>query len=111
MRPTQQAVRDTDRRFPVRIRIGVPPHGLGERIDQIGAWLDANCGATGWAMAPAGLHGVLNDTIAIYLNDATLASAFLPGGAPATRSRAPTAPSSRDDAPTTRMLPGLHKTP
>jgi hypothetical protein len=33
-------------------------------------------GADGWA-APAGLHGVLNDAIAIYLNDATLAGAFV----------------------------------
>src|ERR1700704_1063572 len=43
------------------------PRGA-HRPDQ--AWLDANCGADGWAMAPAGLHGVLNDAIAIYLNDA-----------------------------------------
>src|ERR1700730_8247418 len=77
MRAARQAVSDADRRFPVRISIGVPPHGLGERIDQIGAWLDANCGADGWAMAPDGLHGVLNDAIAIYLNDATLAGAFV----------------------------------
>ncbi len=28
-------------------------------------------------MAPAGLHGVLNDAIAIYLNDATLAGAIV----------------------------------
>jgi hypothetical protein len=77
MRATRQALSDADRRFLVRIRIGVPPHGLGERIDQIGAWLDANCGADGWAMAADGLHGVLNDAIAIYLNDTTLAGAFV----------------------------------
>ena len=35
MRVARWAVRDADRRFPVRIRIGVLPHGLGERIDQI----------------------------------------------------------------------------
>jgi hypothetical protein len=28
-------------------------------------------------MAPAGLHGVMNDAIAIFLNDATLAIAFV----------------------------------
>jgi hypothetical protein len=77
MRAVRWAVRDADRRFPVRVRIGVPPQGLGERIDQIRTWLDANCGANGWAMAPAGLHGVLNDAIAIYFNDATLAGAFV----------------------------------
>jgi len=30
-----------------------------------------HCGADGWAMAPAGLRGPLNDAIAIYFNDAT----------------------------------------
>jgi len=42
MMAARQSVRDADRRFPVRTRIGVPPQGLGDRIDQIGAWLDAN---------------------------------------------------------------------
>ena|SRR5437763_1842775 len=77
MRIARWAVRDADRRFPVRIRIGVLPHGLGERIDRIGAWLDANYSADSWAMTPAGLHGVVNDAIAIYLNDATLAGALV----------------------------------
>jgi hypothetical protein len=73
----RRAISDTERRFPVRIRIGVPPRGLGDRLDQIQTWLDANCGADGWAMAPAGLRGPLNDAIAIYFNDATLAAAFV----------------------------------
>ena len=34
-------------RFPVRIRIAVPPNGLGQRHTQITAWLDENCGADG----------------------------------------------------------------
>jgi len=41
----KQAVREAERRFPVRVRIAVPPEGLGSRLDQIIAWLDANCGA------------------------------------------------------------------
>jgi hypothetical protein len=61
----------------VRVRIGVPAHGLGESIDQIRAWLDTNCGADGSAMALAGLRGVLNDAIAIYFDDAALAGAFV----------------------------------
>src|SRR6516225_7055980 len=73
----RRAISDTERRFPVRIRIGVPPRGLGDRLDQIQTWLDANCGADGWAMSPAGLRGPLNDAIAIYFNDATLAAAFV----------------------------------
>jgi hypothetical protein len=31
--------------FPVRITIAVPLEGLGSRLDQIIAWLDANCDA------------------------------------------------------------------
>ena len=50
-----------ERRFPVRIRIGVPPGGLGQRYAQITDWLDENCGADGWAMTPSGMRGVLNE--------------------------------------------------
>jgi hypothetical protein len=68
---------EAERRFPVRIRIGVPPDGLGSRLDQIKAWLDENCGAEGWAMTPSGTRGVLNDALSIYFSDPTLASAFV----------------------------------
>ncbi len=47
MKAAQQAVQDAERRFPVRVRIAVPPEGLGGRRDQIIAWLDANCSADG----------------------------------------------------------------
>jgi hypothetical protein len=53
MRGAQQAIRDAERRFPVRVKIAVPPEGLGSRFDQIIAWLDANCGADGWTSTPA----------------------------------------------------------
>ena len=66
-----------ERRFPVRIRIGVPPGGFGQRYAHIAAWLDENCGADGWAMTPSGMRGVLNDAVSIYFLDATLASAFV----------------------------------
>jgi hypothetical protein len=65
-----------ERRFPVRIRVGVPPGGFGQRHAQITAWLDQNCGADGWAMTPSGMRGVLNDAVSIYFLDPTLASAF-----------------------------------
>jgi hypothetical protein len=55
-----------ERRFPVRIRIGVPPGGFGQRYAHIAAWLDENCGADGWAMTPSGMRGVLNDAVSIY---------------------------------------------
>src|SRR5919201_1650059 len=66
-----------ERRFPVRVRIGVPRGGLGERLTQMAAWLDGNCGADGWAMTPSGVRGVLNDAISVYFADATLAGAFV----------------------------------
>ena len=66
-----------ERRYPVRIRVGVPPEGLGRRLTAMTAWLDENCGADGWAMTPSGMRGVLNDAVSIYFLDATLASAFV----------------------------------
>ena len=39
-----------EQRFPVRIRVGVAPEGLGQRYARITAWLDENCGLDGWAM-------------------------------------------------------------
>jgi hypothetical protein len=36
-----------ERRFPVRIRIGVPPGGFGRRYAEMTAWLDENCGSDG----------------------------------------------------------------
>jgi len=68
---------EAERRFPVRIRIGAPHEGLGARLDQMRAWLDANCGSDGWALTPSGTRGVLNDALSIYFLDPTLASAFV----------------------------------
>ena len=70
-------ISEAERRFPVRIRIGVPSDGLGSRLDRIKSWLDENCGASGWAMTPSGTRGVLNDALSIYFGDATLASNFV----------------------------------
>ena len=47
-----------EQRFPVRIRVGVPPGGFGQRHAEMTAWLDENCGADGWAMTPSGIRGV-----------------------------------------------------
>jgi hypothetical protein len=54
-----------ERRFPVRIRIGAPPDGVGQRHTQMTAWLDENCGANGWAMTPSGTRGVLSDAVIV----------------------------------------------
>ena len=66
-----------EQRFPVRIRLGVPPGGFGQRHTDITAWLDENCGADGWAMTPSGMRGVPNDAVSIYFLAATIASAFV----------------------------------
>jgi hypothetical protein len=42
-----------ERRFPVRIGIGVPSGGLGQRRAKMTAWLDENCGSDGWAVRDA----------------------------------------------------------
>jgi hypothetical protein len=47
-------IAEAERRFGVRIRVGVPRDGLGSRLDQIKAWVDENAGANGWAMTPSG---------------------------------------------------------
>ena len=70
-------IAEAERRFPVRIRVGVPPDGLGSRLDRIKVWLDENCGASGWAIAPSGTRGVLNDAVSIYFGDPTIASAIV----------------------------------
>ena len=73
----RELITAAERRFPVRIRVAVPPSGLGQRHTQIPAWLDENCGADGWAMTPSGTRGVLNDALSIYFAEVTLASAFV----------------------------------
>ena len=74
--PTEM-ITTAERTFPVRVKIGVPPGGLGQRYSQITDWLDANCGAEGLALTPAGTRGVLKDAISVYFADATLANAFV----------------------------------
>ena len=101
-----------ERRFPVRIRIAVPPGGVGQRHTQITAWLDENCGAHGWAMTPSGTRGVLNDALSIYFGDATLASAFVARWCLGTKVEATGgAFQVRDDEPESRVGSALHRTP
>ncbi len=41
------------------------------------AWLDDGPGLHGWASAPAGLAGIVNDAVAFYFEDAAFAHAFV----------------------------------
>jgi hypothetical protein len=61
----------------VRVRIAVPPEGLGPQLALMHAWLDETCGAAGWSSAPAGTAGVVNDAIAFYFESAAFAHAFV----------------------------------
>ena len=112
MRAIQKALRDAELRFPVRIRIGIPPEGLGDRLDQMNAWLDANCGADGWTSIPASTSGVVNDALAICFADAALASAFVARWCAMRRVEIVDGVYHvRDDEPTPRVGAALHKTP
>ena len=64
---------DGDRDLPVRVLVAAPP----SQLTSIRAWLDASCGAEGWAAAPAGGGGVVNDAIAFYFEDPATARAFV----------------------------------
>ena len=101
-----------ERRFPVRIRVGVPPDGFGQCYAQMTAWLDENCGADGWTMTPSGMRGVLNDAVSIYFLDATLASTFVARWCAGYKvETADGVFHVRDDEPTARAAANLHRTP
>ena len=111
-RTARQIVSEADRRLPVRIRVAVPTGGFGDRLNAMHAWLDENCGADGWTIAPSGVRGVVNDAIAIYFLDVRLAAAFVArwcaGGA---AEIVDGLFSVRQDQPARRVAVRPHKTP
>jgi hypothetical protein len=108
----REVITSAERRFPVRIRIGVPPSGLGQRHTQITSWLDENCGADGWAMTPSGTRGVLNDAPSIYFADAALANAFVARWCVGARVEATGGVFQvRGDEPVPRLGATMHRTP
>ena len=101
-------ITSAERRFPVRIRIAVPPEGLGRQHARMTARLDENCGADGWAMTPSGTCGVLNDAVSIYFPDAALAGAFVARWCIGYKvETAKWAFGVREDEPTPRVRAGL----
>jgi hypothetical protein len=109
---SRDPITSAERRFPIRIRISIPPSGLGQRHTQITPWLDENCGADGWALTPSGTRGVLNDAVSIYFAEATLASAFVARWYVV--AKAETAGGVfqvREDEPEPRVGTRLHRTP
>ena len=107
----RELITGAERRFPVRIRIVVPPEGLGQHA-RMTAWLDENCGANGWAMTPSGTRGVLNDAVSIYFPDPALAAAFVTRWCIGYKvETAGGALRVREDEPVPRVGAGLHRTP
>jgi hypothetical protein len=104
-------ITEAERRFPRRIKLGIPTGGFGTRLTEMHAWLDANCGTDGWAMTPAGLRGVINDAVAIYFLYATSAAAFVSRWCAGSKVEiSDGAFRVREDQPTPRAAAGLHKT-
>jgi hypothetical protein len=101
-----------ERRFPVRIRIAVPPKGPGQRHTQMTGWLDENCGADGGAMTPSGTRGVLMTPCRSTSLMPPSRARSLPGGASGPRSRRQVGVFEvREDEPAPRAGTGLHRTP
>jgi hypothetical protein len=102
---------EAERRFPCRIKLGIPAGGLGTRLTEMHAWLDENCGTDGWAITPAGLRGVINDAVAIYFLYATSAAAFVSRWCAGSKIEISDGVFRvREDQPTPRAAAGLHKT-
>ena len=109
---SRDMVISAERRFPVRIRIGVRPGGFGQRHAGMTAWLDENCGSDGWAMTPSGMRGVINEAVSIFFLDATLASAFVARWCAGYKiETAEGVFRVRADAPATRTAASMHRTP
>ena len=111
-RASTRAQRQAEQRFPVRVRIVVPPAGLGRQFEIMHGWLDETCGPDGWMSAPAGLSGIVNDAIAFYFDDAAFAHAFVLRFCCGYRVETiEGAFAIRDDAPLPRRGAPAHKTP
>ena len=105
-------ITEAERRFPVRIRVATATGGLGERLNQLQAWLDENCGPAGWAMTPSGMHGVINDALAVYFFDAAIASAFVARWCAGYKVETVEGMFRvREDAPEKRIAAAPHRTP
>jgi hypothetical protein len=111
-RASLQTQRQAERRFPVRVRIAIPAEGLGRQLETMHLWLDETCGPDGWATAPSGLVGIVNDAIAFYFEDAAFAHAFVARFCCGYRIQSVEgAFAVRKDVKATRRAASAHKTP
>ena len=76
VRRSTSGQRRAERYFPVRMRVLVPPCGLGTELDAMHAWLHAQFGRHGyWIGSEAGPG--LADAVLIYFLDVPSAQAFV----------------------------------
>jgi hypothetical protein len=73
-RSTPTAKRDDDA-FPIRIKLAVPPYGLGPLLDDMQAWLRSNLPRDAFAVHSARTIG--GDAVAIYFVAIDDAARFL----------------------------------
>ena len=115
VRASRQAWHEAERRFPVRVRVAVPPGGLGRQLEIMHGWLDQTCGADGGGTAPAGFAGIVNDAVAFYFDDTAFAQAFVNrfcwGYRPVETNRTVEGAFSLRDEPPARHPALTHKTP
>ncbi|GAC1580550.1 MAG: hypothetical protein NVS3B5_14240 [Sphingomicrobium sp.] len=64
-----------DLAFPVRVKLAVPPGGLGPRLTAIGAWFQGHAGKGNYAVHSA--LGLAGDTMAVYFREVEMAQAFV----------------------------------
>jgi hypothetical protein len=74
---SRQALKHAERRFPVRIRIGVPPQGLGRQINMMHGWLDQHAGRDAYAIHGADHLTSPGQADHVYFIDIGLAAAFV----------------------------------
>lgn len=63
-----------DLAFPVRLKLVVPPGGLGPVLTAIGAWLQERAGKGNYAVHSA--PGLASDTMAVHFRELDTARAF-----------------------------------
>ena len=73
----QQVAENGAARWSWRVLVAAPSGGFGAQLRMMHTWLDQNCGPTGWALAPAGTGGIVNDAVAFCFADAAVASGFV----------------------------------
>ncbi len=66
-----------ERRYPVRVRVAVPPGGFGPRHAEMIRYLDRVCGREKWAEHPAYRTALPQNATFFYFADATLVTSFL----------------------------------